>query len=150
MRNLLTLVRMMLAEWQEEAHEAIIVGGAVHTAPVVSPYFAMLRVFPVKARDKRPLMKGWQDVTPIDLSIIGEWREKHNACNWGAALGPHTLVIDCDCESALTRLYDHAEKLGGIPSTLTTLTPRGFHLWFRTPVPVKNRVAVLPGVDVRK
>lgn len=139
---------MMLIDWRTEEHEAMMTG-AVHAAPVVSPDLAALRIFPVKAKDKRPLMKGWQNAVPIDLDVVSEWQETYPGCNWGAALDADTLVIDCDSDASLSALYDQGESLGGIPSTLTTLTPRGFHLWFRIPVPVKNRVAVMPGVDVR-
>jgi hypothetical protein len=138
----------MLADSQSEEHEAMMTG-AVNAAPVFtpSPDIATLRVFPVKG--KRPLMKGWQNAALIDLEVVTDWQEMYPGCNWGAALDARTMVVDCDSDAALSALHDHGEPLGGMPSTLTTLTPRGFHLWFRTTVPMKNRVAVMPGVDVR-
>lgn len=140
---------MILSEWQTEEHEAMMTKGAVQTAPVISPELATLRIFPVKAKGKRPLMKGWQDVEPVNMAAINGWQEKHPECNWGVALDADTFVIDCDSDVALSALYDYGEAFGGIPLTLTTLTPRGCHFWFRTPIPMKNRVAVMAGVDVR-
>ncbi len=121
--------------------------GAVQAAPAFCSPLPSLRVFPVK--NKRPLSRGWQHSAPIDLKLVAGWQEKHLGCNWGAALDSDTMVIDCDSDAALSALCDIAESHGGIPSTLTTITGRGFHFWFRTPVPVHNRVAVMPGVDVR-
>jgi Bifunctional DNA primase/polymerase, N-terminal len=140
----------MVSDWRTEEPVATMESGAVvQTALGFTTItdLATLRVFPVKG--KRPLMKGWQNATAIDMHVVAGWQAKHPGCNWGSALDADTLVVDCDCVAALSALYEVGEPLGGIPSTLTTLTPRGFHLWFRTPVPVKNRVAVLPGVDVR-
>jgi hypothetical protein len=121
--------------------------GAVRVAPVPSSPLQYMRVFPVK--NKRPFEKGWQDSAPIDLDIVAGWQEKYPGCNWGAALDADTLVIDCDCDAATTALYDMADAYGGIPATLTTMTGRGFHFWFRTPIAVRNGVGLLPGIDVR-
>ena len=72
---------------------------------------------------------------------------KHPCCVWGAAITTDTMIIDCDSDAAVSALCD----LGEMPPTLTTLTPRGFHFWFRVPkaVTVRNRVGVMPGIDVR-
>ena len=121
--------------------------GAVQAAPASSSPPQFLRVFPVK--NKRPLVKGWQDAATTDPDVIGGWKEKYPNCNWGATLDPDTLVIDCDCAEAVSALHDRGEANGGIPATLTTVTGRGFHFWFRTSTAVLNRVAVMPGVDVR-
>lgn len=121
--------------------------GAVQAAPASSSPLQKMRVFPVK--NKRPFEKGWQDSAPIDLDIVAGWQEKYRGCNWGVALDADTLVIDCDSDAATSALYDMGEPHGGIPATLTTMTGRGFHFWFRTPVAVHNRVALMAGVDVR-
>jgi hypothetical protein len=85
------------------------------------------------------------------LNVVARWQETYPGCNWGAALDAGTFVIDCDCDAAVSTLHDLGEVHGGIPWTLTTLTGRGFHFWFRTPeaAKVRNRVGVLPGIDVR-
>jgi hypothetical protein len=121
--------------------------GAVQTAPASFSPLQYMRVFPVKG--KRPLLKGWQDSAAIDLDVVAGWQEKYPGCNWGVALDADTLVIDCDNDAATSVLCDMSETLGGIPATLTTMTGRGFHFWFHTPVAVRNRVAVMPGIDVR-
>jgi bifunctional DNA primase/polymerase-like protein len=140
----------MVSDWRTEESDATIeVGAAAHAALsfTATADLATLRVFPVKG--KRPLMKGWQNVGPIDMRVVIGWQEKYPGCNWGVALDADTLVVDCDSEAATSALYDAGEPLGGIPATLTTMTGRGFHFWFRTPVPVHNRVALMPGVDAR-
>ena len=131
----------------EQGQEMMMEVGAVQAAPVPSSPLQYMRVFPVK--NKRPFEKGWQDSAPIDLDIVAGWQEKYPGCNWGAALDADTLVIDCDSDAATSALYDMAEAYGGIPATLTTMTGRGFHFWFRTRVAVRNGVGVLPGIDVR-
>jgi hypothetical protein len=135
------------AEEYEQGQEMMTEVGAVQAAPVPSSPLQYMRVFPVN--NKRPLVKGWQDSAPIDLDIVAGWQEKYPGCNWGAALDADTLVIDCDSDAATSALYDMAEAYGGIPATLTTMTGRGFHFWFRTPIAVRNGVGVLPGIDVR-
>ena len=119
--------------------------GAVQAAPVSSSPLQYLRVFPVK--NKRPLVKGWQASAPISLDAVAEWESKFPGCGWGAAITTDMMVIDCDSDTAASALCE----LGEIPATLTTLTPRGFHLWFRIPETgkVRNRVGVMPGIDVR-
>jgi hypothetical protein len=121
--------------------------GAAQTAPAPSSPLQNMRVFPVKG--KVPLIKGWQDSAPIDLDALAGWQTKYSGCNFGAALDADTFVIDCDSHEATSALYDLGEAHGGIPATLTTITGRGFHFWFHTPVAVRNGVGVLPGIDVK-
>src|SRR5579859_4829703 len=104
-----------------------------------------LPIFPVK--NKRPLAKGWQNSLPVSLDEVIGWEPQCTGCGWAAAIRSDTIVVDCDNDPALSTLCD----IGPIPSTLTTLTPRGFHLWFNKPdsVVVRNNVGVMPGVDVR-
>jgi len=140
----------MVSDWRTEESDSTMEVGAVVQAALgftATADLAALRVFPVKC--KRPLLKGWQDSPPIDLIVVASWQEKYPGCNWGAALDADTMVIDCDSEAATSALFDAGEALGGIPPTLTTMTGRGFHFWFRTPVQMRNRVALMPGVDVR-
>ena len=119
--------------------------GAVQAAPFSSSPLQYMRVFPV--RNKHPLVKGWQASAPISLDAVAEWESKYPGCGWGAAITTDMMVIDCDSDMAASALCE----LGEIPATLTTLTPRGFHFWFRKPdaVIVRNRVGVIPGIDVR-
>jgi hypothetical protein len=123
--------------------------GAAQAAPVSSSPLQYMRVFPVK--NKVPLVKGWRASAPISLGAVAEWESKYPGCGWGAAIASDTLVIDCDSDAAVSALYDLGEAHGGIPATLTTFTPRGFHFWFAKPdaVTVRNRVGVIPGIDVR-
>lgn len=140
----------MVRDWRTEESDATIeVGAVLHAALgfTATADLATLRVFPVKG--KRPLMKGWKNAAPIDLDIVAGWQEKYPGCNWGAALDADTLVIDCDSNAATSAFCDLGESLGGIPATLTTMTGRGFHFWFHTPIAVRNGVGVLPGIDVR-
>jgi hypothetical protein len=107
-----------------------------------------LPIFAVK--NKRPLEAGWQDSPPISLDAVTSWEPRHTGCGWAAAVVNDLFIIDCDSDAALSTLSDNLESRP-IPCTRVTLTPRGFHLWFRKPedVVVRNRVAVKPGIDVR-
>src|ERR1039457_163315 len=64
------------------------------------------RLFPVRARDKTPLVKGWPELATTDNSKLNEWFRKYPKCNWGPATGLSTgiLVLDADSDVALAAL----------------------------------------------
>jgi hypothetical protein len=138
---------MILSDSQVEEYGTVTT--QIEQEPVTNPALHALRVFLVK--NKRPLMSGWQNVESINIAQLQAWARQYPDCGWGAAITSDTMVIDCDSDAAVSALCDLGEAHGGIPSTLTTLTPRGFHFWFRKPdaVRVRNRVGVMPGIDVR-
>lgn len=107
---------------------------------------AGLAVLPLRPKGKTPLPRhGVKDATTDPQRLRDSWR-RWPAANLGVAVPERCLVLDLDTEDALQRLKAEDRPL---PATARARTARGYHLWYRTPSPVRNRVAVLPGVDVR-
>lgn len=113
------------------------------------------RLFPVKARDKKPpLLKGWRDKATCNLEQLEAWAVEFPGCNWGMATGRGSgvFVLDMDGEPGLASLLAFHRQGKEIPDTLTVNTERGSHLYFRWPeyLIIHNSAARLaPGLDVR-
>src|SRR5271157_3251826 len=56
------------------------------------------RLFPVVARDKRPLISEWPERATCDLEALEAWSLQFPGCNWGLACGPDSgvFVLDVD------------------------------------------------------
>src|SRR5438309_1122239 len=95
-------------------------------------------VFPLKPRSKEPLtVHGFHDATTDAAQIASWWSETPDA-NIGLHPGPSGFVI-FDIDGAAGRQAAVTLGLFGEP-TLTAVTPRGWHLYFRHPgFPVSNR-----------
>lgn len=105
-----------------------------------------LRVLPLKWKDKAPLTKHGVYDASSNPDIIKRWWSDHPQANIGIAIPPGYLVLDLDSQDALHLLK--AEDLA-LPATVCARTGRGWHLWYRCSGEVRNRVGILPGVDVR-
>jgi hypothetical protein len=101
-----------------------------------------LRVFPVAPRGKKPLLRGWQRSATIDITRIEEMWCRVPDANVGVACGSGLVVIDAD-----SRDGEQALRALGVPDTPTVVTGRGKHFYLAGSS--HNRVALLPGVDVR-
>jgi hypothetical protein len=92
-------------------------------------------VFPLVPRDKVPLIsktdggRGYLDAT-TDPATIREWWQQEPNANVGARPGPKYIVADCDSHDAIVaaREFELLDR-----PTLTTITARGAHFWFRLP-----------------
>lgn len=103
-------------------------------------------VLPVRPRGKAPLTgRGLKDATRDRQTVVGWWRRWPDA-NIGLAVPAGLSVLDLDSDDALHRLKAEGKVL---PATARARTARGYHFWYRTPGPVRNRVDLLPGVDLR-
>jgi hypothetical protein len=104
----------------------------------------------VRANDKRPLAPGWQTA---DLEQVIGIMEAHPGANVGIVMPPGTMILDVDTKTGGPATLASLEATHGpLPRTLTATTPSGGrHIWFTLPpgVHVGNRVAVMPGLDVR-
>lgn len=105
-------------------------------------------VFPVKARDKRPLGP-WERYRKTRAADAERalWAQSPNL-NAGIATGELSgiFVIDLDSEEATRAFYKR-----GFPRTPMVTTGKGQHIYFRYPdFAVKNSAGKLgPGIDVR-
>ena len=106
-----------------------------------------LSVLPLRERGKSPItLQGVKDAA-TDPEQIRRWWSRWPEANIGLAVPPGYLVLDLDDPEALGRL--RARDLS-LPTTATATTGRGQHFWYATGgVEVRNRVALLPGIDVR-
>lgn len=95
------------------------------------------RVFPVRPKDKKALIKEWTKKATTNLDTIKAWGEKYKNCNWGILCGKTSgiFVIDIDPRNG----GDHtAERLAGdgrvFPLTYTVGTPSGGkHFYYQYP-----------------
>lgn len=103
---------------------------------------------PILPNSKRPACTGWQS------GIAPEAFASHHG-NIGVTFGPGLFVLDVDEKngtSGMSTLHGLEAKHGELPLTLTADTPNGGrHYVFRKPesVTLRNRVSVMPGLDVR-
>lgn len=115
-------------------------------------------VIPLKVRGKEPLtIHGVKDAT-TDPVIVQGWWEKWKDANIGIATGQISgglCVIDMDIDEAKGvdgwhSLRDWQDKHGIIqPSWLCKTGRGGYHYYFLSNEPVKNKVKLIPGVDIR-
>lgn len=121
-----------------------------------------LAVFPLKARSKEPAtIHGVKDAT-TNREQIEEWFFKRPGLNIGIATGSKSdglFIIDVDIDEKKGKngrdelkkwQHEHGAEL---PETANAITGGGgFHLLYKTSdiLPeVKNRVNMLPGIDIR-
>jgi len=112
-------------------------------------------VIPIRARDKRPLIK-WLEYQRrlATQNEINEWYQKWATANVGIVTGMISglVVLDIDPrhggEQSLTQWENAYEQL---PLTLEARTGGGGrHLYFKHPGGViHNRVGIAPGIDLR-
>ncbi|NOT02349.1 MAG: DUF3987 domain-containing protein [Phycisphaerales bacterium] len=114
------------------------------------------RVFPVRARDKTPLIKDWPNRASADEKVIREWWNNWPDANIGIATGASGIVvIDIDPRHGGDESFaDLCAKLGPLPETVMSMTGGGGqYFFFRAPqgaeIESKNKVRGYSGVDVK-
>lgn len=108
---------------------------------------------PCKRRDKTPLTK-WKSTASADPEVIQGWYHQLPNCNWAVLCGPKSdvWVVDVDDEQGNESLAALIAEHEALPQTLTSLTGRGRHLWFKYPpgAHIPTRAGRLgPCLDVR-
>lgn len=103
---------------------------------------AGLAVFPVRTRDKRPALSGWQRFATTDPEVIRDFWPEDSSANVGVRCGHGLVVLDADSADAVARLRDL-----DLPATPSVRTARGLHVYLRGSA--ETRVRLLPGLDVR-
>ena len=115
-------------------------------------------VFPLRPRNKMPILNGGFKIATTDQSQIEKWWATNPNANIGIATGQMSgglLVIDLDVDdnkgiNGYDSLRDWQRINGDLPDTADSITGRGgYHLFFRTPHTIKCRTGILEGVDVR-
>ena len=102
---------------------------------------------------KHPRFRNWQERATSDSDTIEEFWWNHKGSNVGVATGAVSgvFVLDVDPKSGGQESIDALVMKHGRIETLQALTgSRGKHFYFEHPgKPVKNGVALLPGLDIR-
>lgn len=115
-------------------------------------------VFPLSPKDKYPIYSGGFKIATTNPEQIGKWWRRNPDANIGIATGAASgglVIIDLDVDddkgiNGFETMRDWERSHGDLPDTANTITGRGgYHLFFRSNEPIKNRVGILPGVDVR-
>src|SRR5438445_5767250 len=107
-------------------------------------------VFPVRERDKAPLVEGGFHAASRDEHVVAQWAERWPRANIGLPTGAVNgiVVLDADGPAAETGL---GERGAAVP-TRTSVTARGRQLFFAHPgqgVTVRCTTALRPALDVR-
>ncbi|MEC8961538.1 MAG: bifunctional DNA primase/polymerase [Pseudomonadota bacterium] len=112
---------------------------------------AGFRVFRLRPKEKVPLAKGWQDQATDDPEAVARLWDARPQANIGVATGGGIVVVDVDRKDGKDgdesiRLVAESTDLAGYRVT----TPSGgYHLYFHSEQPVRNRTSLLLGVDIR-
>jgi Bifunctional DNA primase/polymerase, N-terminal/AAA domain len=108
-----------------------------------------------KGKHPKPGSHGYKDATKDKVEIFDAWDGDEDA-NIGVYPGTEYVWVDLDTKNeGVNGIESLADKLDIPPEevhklTFAVQTPTGgIHLYFRTPIPVSDRVNVLPGVDIR-
>lgn len=103
-------------------------------------------VLALRPRRKEPSTpQGVKDATS-DAAVIQGWWARQPDANLGIAIAEGYLVLDLDSQDALWRLKAEGREL---PATVQMRTARGAQFWYRIEEPVRNRVGILPAIDIR-
>lgn len=115
-------------------------------------------VFPLKPRGKEPLtLHGCLDATTDEITIK-KWWAKNPQANIGIATGRVSnglFVIDVDVDDETGKDGYHELEVwqrenGMFPETWSALTGRGGnHLLFVADKPIKSKVGIIEGIDIR-
>jgi archaellum biogenesis ATPase FlaH len=127
-----------------------------------------LRLLPLPFRNKNPFMQAWPKRASKDCDVVAGWIKNGYPQDieetkilplggLGIATGQESgvVVFDVDGKDGKATLSVLEEKHGSLPDTPTQETPgNGFHFFFRSWGPVKNRSGMLdkegyPGLDSR-
>lgn len=112
------------------------------------------RVFPLIQNSKLPAIKDFPHVATTDVIQIQKWWTAYPENNIGIST-ENLLVVDVDTKDVKKNGLATMEKLNREgktfpPTTQTTTTTNGAHLFYDTPYPVKNSASKLgPGLDIR-
>ena len=102
---------------------------------------------------KHPLISNWTQDASADPAVLRRWFDQYPAANIAILTGEGSgvFVLDVDGSTGEMSLEDLEEGHGSLAETLTCMTGRGRHLYFRYPGRhVKISASVLgEGLDVR-
>jgi phage/plasmid-associated DNA primase len=114
------------------------------------------KVFPLKPKEKKPLIEQWQHQATDDIEQIIEWWTNSPKANIGVVTGIESgiWVLDIDVKKdagGIQSMQELVKKHERLPITLVQHTPSGgYHYFFKCDdTEQRNTTASLPGVDTR-
>lgn len=114
-----------------------------------------MRLLPVRAKQKKPLVPDWPKEATTDRAQIDKWAREYPNCNWGIATGRESgvFVVDVDGEEGERTVQRLTEEHGEAwKNTYSVTTANGFHLYYANPPDVtinSNVKRIAPGLDMR-
>ena len=109
-----------------------------------------LRIHPLRTNSKIAIVPDWPERATTDQEQIKAWWTTYPDANIGVLCGDGLVVVDADGMLGAQSVELKAEATTDTRPTFTVKTPHGFHLYYLSPVPVRNSVSRLaPGLDVR-
>jgi putative DNA primase/helicase len=99
---------------------------------------------------KHPRLTRWPELATTDTDLIGRWFTWWPDANVGIATGDGLLVPDVDGDAGVETLAELERQHGDLPDTPRGLTGGGgVHYLFKVDEPVRNKVAIAAGLDIR-
>jgi len=114
-----------------------------------------LRMHPLLAKNKVPIIKDWQVKATVDPGMIQQWASIHKNCNWGLATGneSNVFVVDIDVKEHGDKTWAKLLKTNSVPDTVQVQTGGGgMHYYFKCPknIDIRNSASkVGKGIDIR-
>jgi hypothetical protein len=112
-----------------------------------------LRVHPLRAGSKLPMLDRWQERATTDQDVIAEWWKSTPQANVGLLTSDRRAVLDVDPRHGGDEtLAELEERHGRLPDTCEAQTAHGGrHIWLDFGrVPIRNSAGKLgPGLDIR-
>lgn len=102
--------------------------------------------FPLHPKSKIPVHKDWTTLN-ITPEQVAAWEAENPNYNWGIRTGEGFIVVDFDPDKMAPESHQFEKDL---PKTYTVITGSGGrHYYYKTSEALRNKVGVLPGVDIR-
>ena len=110
-----------------------------------------IAILPLLPKEKRPAIVGGVHSATTDETKVNRYFANHPDANYGVAIGSGFFVLDVDGAAGKESLSTLIKKHGGLPKTVTVLTARGEHRYFRGDGrKIKNSTGHLgTGLDVK-
>jgi len=108
-------------------------------------------VFPLIPNTKEPLTEhGFKDASK-DIAVVKRWWTENPTANIGIATGviSDLVIVDVDVKNG-AKGFESLSSLAGMTPTLAAQTPSGGqHLYYATPGPLRCRIGLLDGIDIK-
>ena len=112
-----------------------------------------LRVHPLSARNKVPLLDEWTRKASTSEKTIRKWFKEFKDCNWGISTGFESgvFVVDIDPKHGGDKSWAELTANSKLPKTLEVITgTRGLHYYFKYPTnTVVTNSPLGKGIDIR-